>query len=236
MKKVSILAILTSSVFSLVLGACIVVANPNTPPPAGSQPPPPTPGRTPFLGNRVLTPTPATTPTPTATATTTLQKMTGSNMFGSQAGSATALKGTVYWVNANTTALPDFDKLTPITQLYAEVLNTPAREFTEGFPGVDAKRVEWFGIRYAGNFTVATAGDYTFKLVARDGAKAYIDGNLVVDNDGAHAVQSRTGVAKLTTGGHTLRVDYFLGTKGQAAIQLLVTGPDKVEKPWLPAF
>ena len=258
MKTRSVVACLLVSLASLGIAACTIVTHPapGTPQAATAS----------TETAQAATATAAATATSTATATTTAtgkvnprlvmgrrvapvgpigtvppntttKNMTGSNMFGAQTGSPTALKGDVYWIPQGTTTMPDFDKLTPATTLYAEVLNAPKREFTEGFPGVDDKRLEWFGIRFAGQFVVAAAGDYTFKIFSKDGTKVYVDNALVLDNDGVQGSPvEKSGPVKLAAGQHSLKVDYFMAGKGHAALQLFVIGADKVEKPWLPAF
>jgi hypothetical protein len=39
----------------------------------------------------------------------------------------------------------------------------------------------------------------------------HIDGKLVINNDGLHSVEERTGNATLKTGMHRIRVSYFRG-------------------------
>ena len=41
-----------------------------------------------------------------------------------------------------------------------------------------------FAVRYTGEFDVARAGSHTFHLTSDDGSRLYIDGQLVIDNDG----------------------------------------------------
>lgn len=243
MKNTFGLATVVTSLGALTLAACTIITAPRaqTPPPATTAAPAATPAPTqpaattqPAGPGRIIT-LPGRNPG-TVPPATTVKPMTGSNMFGAQAGSPTALKGMVYWIPADTKTMPDLDKLSPVTSLYSEVLNAPARDFKEGFPGVDANKVEFFAIRYTGQFVVAAAGDYAFRIVAKDGAKVFVDNSLAVDNDGLHGPQSKTATVKLTAGTHALRVDYFQGPKFQAALQLFVTGPDGKEKPWMPAF
>lgn len=162
--------------------------------------------------------------------------MTAANVFGSPTGSATALKGTVYWIESSNKVLPAIDALTPATTLYSETLNIPAKVFKEGFPGVDVNRVEWFAIRYTGQFAVAAAGDYKLRLLSKDGSKVWIDSAPVIANDGLHPPQSKTETVKLAAGTHAIQVDYFQGAKGQVALQLFVTGPDGAEKPYSASF
>ncbi|GAB4415846.1 MAG: hypothetical protein OHK0039_24790 [Bacteroidia bacterium] len=80
---------------------------------------------------------------------------------------------------------------------------------------------------------IATAGSYQFYLASDDGSKLYIDGTLVVDNDGDHGVIERSGRTDLTTGKHRLRVDWFNGGGG-SALSLAYEGPG-ISKQVVPA-
>jgi hypothetical protein len=244
MNKLSALAL--TVVASLAAAACTIVTQPGpgaqqpataTEQPAAAQPTATAPAANPRGRIISVGRTPPSVQPVGTTAPATPGKLTGANMFGAQAGSPNALKGEIFWINPGTTSLPDLDKMTPAATMFAEVINSPPREFTEGFPGVDPKRVEWFAIRFTGQFNVAAAGDYTFKLHSKDGAKVYVDNQLIVDNDGQHGSPvAKSGPVKLSAGQHALRVDYFKGAKGVAALQLMVIGADKLERPWLPSF
>ncbi|MDP9815230.1 family 16 glycoside hydrolase [Spirilliplanes yamanashiensis] len=65
------------------------------------------------------------------------------------------------------------------------------------------------------NITVATAGAHQFRLTSDDGSRLFIDDALVVNNDGAHGSFAVEGAATLTTGYHSLRIDYFERDGGQ---------------------
>ncbi|WP_226789822.1 PA14 domain-containing protein [Flagellimonas hadalis] len=66
-----------------------------------------------------------------------------------------------------------------------------------------------FSIRYIGYLQIDTAGSYTFYTTSDDGSKLYIDGTQVVNNDGAHGSQERSGSITLTTGLHDITVLFF---------------------------
>lgn len=87
-------------------------------------------------------------------------------------------------------------------------------------PGVrpDAYQVEWTG-------TVAAprAGEWTFFLTSDDGSRLELDGTLVVDNGGAHAMETRSGKATLS-GRHALRL-VFDQFGGDAGMRLEWEGP-----------
>jgi hypothetical protein len=48
-----------------------------------------------------------------------------------------------------------------------------------------------FAIEYKGDFRVKTPGHYKFRLMSDDGARLFIDGKMVIDNDGVHAPSSK---------------------------------------------
>ncbi len=152
-------------------------------------------------------------------------------VFGSAKPIPGALKGDIYYLPTNTSKLPDFSTLTSVGSVYTRSLNIPARNFKEGFPGV-TNRFEWFALRYTGKFTVTAAGTYSFRLMSDDGSKLYIDGRLVIDNDGVHAPSDASGSVNLTAGSHTIVVEYFQGPAVEIALQLFVTPPGGTESIW----
>jgi len=109
--------------------------------------------------------------------------------------------------------------------IYTATLNVPRRAFREGFPGV-TDRIEWFAIDYTGRFWIDPPGSYQFHLMSDDGAKLYIDGRLVADNDGLHPPRHQIATITLTGGIHRIRVSYFQGPRDLLALVLHVTGPD----------
>ncbi|MGB3778872.1 MAG: fibronectin type III domain-containing protein, partial [Tunicatimonas sp.] len=72
-----------------------------------------------------------------------------------------------------------------------------------------------FAIIFEGFLTVPTNGNYTFFLSSDDGSKLYIDGQLVVNNDGNHGCQERNGSLQLTEGTYPIEVRFYQGTGGR---------------------
>lgn len=68
---------------------------------------------------------------------------------------------------------------------------------------------EDFGVIFDGNLFVPTDGIYEFQLESDDGAGLIIGEELVVDNDGAHTMQTRYGIVPLQKGFHKIRLKYF---------------------------
>lgn len=145
-------------------------------------------------------------------------------VFGSTQPKERALQGNIYFLPENTRKLPDFDEIEPTGTVYAEKIDIPKRRFEEGFPGID-DRFEWFGVVYAGTFDVAQAGEHKFRLLSDDGSKLWIDGELIIDNDGQHPPKEKTGKVDLDAGEHEVVVEYFQGPRHHIALQLFVTPP-----------
>ena len=135
-----------------------------------------------------------------------------------------SLRGAVYELAPLTPRLPDLRRLQPVGFLYTHSLNVPSRLYTEGMPGV-TDRVEWFAIDYEGDFQIDKPGRYRFDLTSDDGAKLYIDGDLIIDNDGIHETLSLRGSATLSAGIHHLHVPYFQGPRDRVALVLEIAPP-----------
>ncbi len=183
------------------------------------------------------TPTPATTPTTTPTTPPTVPTtpgsvtpppapadpfMQGANSFGNGTPADGTFKGSVFFLTAAPQKVPALDNLTPNTILFTKELNVANKEFTEGFPGADPKRVENFAIRYEAPLNVSKEATYTFRIVADDGAILSIDDTVIVNNDGIHAATEKTGAAHLIPGLHYMRLDYVQGTSKTVALQAFV--------------
>jgi hypothetical protein len=113
--------------------------------------------------------------------------------------------------------------------IYTSSLNISPQDFRRGFPGV-TRRIEWFAIDYTGKFWIEKPGEYEFSLTSDDGSKLYIDGELVIDNDGQHPPEEKTGSVKLTGGIHRMRISYFQGPRFQVALILKVKPPRGEER------
>jgi len=144
--------------------------------------------------------------------------------FGTTVVVPGGLVGVIYPLNPSSTSLPYFQGLDPLGVIYTSTLNVPPRDFRQGFPGV-TDRYEWFAIDYSGRFWIDKPGLYHFELTSDDGSRLYIDDQLLVNNDGLHAPETRMGDLPLTDGIHRIRVSYFQGPRDQVALVLRVAGP-----------
>ena len=146
--------------------------------------------------------------------------------FGTTVVVPGGLEGVVYHISKRSKEIPDLSKIKPQGKIYVSALNVPLRDFTEGFPGV-TKRQEWFAIDYSGRFWIDKPGLYRFALTSDDGSKLYIDDRTVVDNDGIHPLDTKSGSVELAGGIHRIRVQYFQGPRLQVALVLQIAGPNQ---------
>lgn len=130
--------------------------------------------------------------------------------FGVQGGTGT----TAYrYYEGSWDRLPDFGKLKPAAEAIAA-----------GFDLGVAGRGSNYAIVFEGYFEVKKPGRFNFSTTSDDGSKLYVNDRLVVDNDGTHAPQSRSGNIELKPGIHKVQVQFFQGGGG-AELRVQVNGP-----------
>ena len=140
-------------------------------------------------------------------------------VFGSTTRIEHALVGQVFLLPEGTEKLPNFSALKPEGKIYADTIDVAPRDWQSGFPGV-TDRFEWFAIEYKGSIRARKPGSFTFRLVSDDGAKLFIDGKLVIDDDGIHGPRSLTGKVDLDGSPHEMTLQYFQGPRTGIALQL----------------
>jgi hypothetical protein len=101
--------------------------------------------------------------------------------------------------------LPEFSSLTPIREGVVQTVNE-----AEAQP-----RADHFGLVLEGYVNLPATDTYTFYTRSDDGSKLYIDGQLVVDNDGDHGAFWQYGKIILEKGKHEIRIEYFEGAGSQ---------------------
>jgi hypothetical protein len=149
-------------------------------------------------------------------------------VFGTTVVDSAGLQGRVYHLKPGTHALPKFEHARSVGSIYTTSLNVWPQNFDEGFPNV-TDRFEWFAIAYTGKVWIENGGHYRFSLLADDGAKLYLNNEVVIDNDGVHAARAVSGSATLTRGVHEIKVEYFQGPRFTVALVLAVAPPGE---PW----
>jgi hypothetical protein len=111
------------------------------------------------------------------------------------------------------TTLPNFDVLTPVkTGIVDRFTLDPRNRSTN------------FGFVFSGWIQIDNPGTYTFYTSSDDGSQLFINGQRIVNNDGVHAMQERSGTVQLSAGRHAIRVNYFQGT-GAFGLTVSYAGP-----------
>ncbi|KPL23737.1 MAG: hypothetical protein AMJ75_05450, partial [Phycisphaerae bacterium SM1_79] len=85
-------------------------------------------------------------------------------------------------------------------------------------------RAAFFGAVFEGFVDVPSDGTYTFYTTSDDGSRLYIGKTLVVDNDGTHGMQERSGQIDLKAGKHAVRVEFFEKIGGEG-LEVRYEGP-----------
>lgn len=79
-------------------------------------------------------------------------------------------------------------------------------------------------LRFSGFVSVPTNGSYTFYANSDEGTKLWLDGALLVNNDGVHTAQELSGTTNLSAGMHSLTVGYFQN-RGSQLLAVSWAGP-----------
>jgi len=105
----------------------------------------------------------------------------------------------------NWPALPDFSTLTPAEHGSTTVVDLSVTDRTQNY-----------GLLFTGYLEIPATGIYTFTTNSDDGSKLWVDGTLVVDNDGMHAPRTLEGRVALAPGKHAITIAFSQGGGGQA--------------------
>ena len=188
---------------------------------------------TPAVGSHTLTVTPYTagggggtagTPLTVNFTVTNTPPATGGGSLRTPENPANTTAGLTYgYYQGVWGALPNFANLTPVS-----TGTTAAFELTPRL------RDDEFAFRYTGYVTVPTDGTYSFYTSSDDGSQLFIGSTLVVDNDGLHGSQERTGQIGLQAGTHAITVTFFERGGGQV-LNVSYAGPN-LSKTTLPAM
>lgn len=96
-------------------------------------------------------------------------------------------------------SLPDFDKLNAVRSGKVYEIDLMSLEH----------RDEDFGLVFKGYVDIEKEGEYRFYTKSDDGSKLYINGKEVVDNDGDHGAEEKSGSINLTPGKHRIKVTHY---------------------------
>ncbi len=89
-----------------------------------------------------------------------------------------------------------------------------------------------FAFIFDGFISIPTQGSYTFYLSSDDGSKLYIDNSIVVDHDGNHGCDEKSGSITLTEGTYEIKVLMFENSGGEC-LEVKWSGPG-ISKDFIP--
>ncbi len=98
--------------------------------------------------------------------------------------------------------LPNFAELTPVREATVSVVNLLE---------IRRDRQDEFAVQLKGLLRVPDDGLYRLIVQSDDGSRMWLNGKLVIDNDGNHQPQARGRVLYLAKGFHEIEIGYFEG-------------------------
>ena len=105
----------------------------------------------------------------------------------------------------------EFKNLTEIESKGKKVANGVMENFI-----IDQAPVEdHYAYIFNGYINIPETAAYRFYLNSDDGARLYIDGKLVIDNDGSHSAARKGEILALAKGFHEIKIEYFEDYMGQ---------------------
>jgi uncharacterized repeat protein (TIGR01451 family) len=168
------------------------------------------------------------TPTPMPTAPTATQTPTPTPT--PSISCSPGLIGAYYKPGGTVNNYPNWSALAPNYTLTDNQVNFAST--TGAFNGL-SDFVDDFGVRWTGKINVTDPGRYTFFTKSDDGSRLYIDGRFIVNNDGQHSMQERSGTITLRNGLHD--VDLWFFERGGNAGVILSWDPPSSSKTVVPA-
>ena len=157
-----------------------------------------------------------------------LENLTGLGIFNTKVKPGHGVIGQVYIPGYPIYNMPVFKRFTPVYTFATAKLDVAPRDYTQGFPTPEKQSVvENFAIHFRGKLAIDTPGIYMFEIYSDDGAKLYINGELVLDNDGVHAPKTKRAYAALKAGFHPFEIHYFQGPRHSVALQWYYKPPNR---------
>lgn len=113
-----------------------------------------------------------------------------------------------YEIEGPITQLPDFDTLEMVRE--GETDSLVFEKLSE--------RQERVAYIFTGTLRAPAEGDYLFTVYSDDGSQLFLNGEMIVDNDGKHDFEPMTGKIHLTEGEHDFKLTYFNNTWGKGLL------------------
>jgi len=162
-----------------------------------------------------------------ATITLTLEALrTPSNPIGETAGLSCG-----YYEIAALSVLPNWSTLTPYLQETVSQINNASTDGNYAGSG----RADQVGAVYDGWLRVPTSGIWTVSIISDDGSRMSIGSEIVIDNDGLHAMTTRSAVLAFAAGMFPIRLEFF-ENGGGAGFIVKWSGPGISDSVIAPEF
>ncbi len=131
----------------------------------------------------------------------------------------------------------DYYEPAPAKNVAIETLNATKATFSGRMDNfnkyVPKGKQDVFATKQTASIMIPAAGEYTFFITSDDGSRMYVDGNLLINNDGLHGMVEKNGKASLTAGPHEIVVTYF-DNGGNDGLRVMWAGPG-IKKQAIPA-
>lgn len=135
----------------------------------------------------------------------------------------------VYWSSgvSHATTLGEvdwltYDSVTTQSNVSWPISNNPVHR---------GRPTDYFAVRLVGLINVPTAGNWTFSLGSDAGARLFVNGNLVVNDDANHSFRFRDGTVALPSGNVRIEIRYLELNYSQGLV-LTWRGPGGKVKRW----
>jgi hypothetical protein len=171
---------------------------------------------------------PGTSPT---TSLTTIQTMVANqNAYREAVGQEPLTPGltcTAYSISPLTTCLVQTVPASCVTWTTNSYTNLGSYQWLGMFDSVESTSAvnflpvalqtytSWYEISCTGSLVVADNNYHLWDMNSDDGSLFYVDGTLVVNNDGIHNIQDKRGEKFLQYGFHSIQLNYFEATGNQ---------------------
>jgi len=149
-------------------------------------------------------------------------------LFTDEQGSRAGIVSEFFDFTTELSTIPDMAGRSPDIKRIDKDLNFPPNGYVWFGKDLDDRFVDTFASRHTGFLKIAKKGEYTFYLQSDDGSKLWIDGKLVIDNDGLkrfvepeplpdgclrgqghYAMTEKSHAMQLDVGFHAIRLEFF---------------------------
>lgn len=119
-----------------------------------------------------------------------------------------------YALAGDTSMLPDFSTLTRYGTAILPNIDIPSTGGNFSLSG----RADYVAARFEGWLRVPATGVWNLSTESDDGSRLFVNGQLLVNNDGLHGMVDRTGSVALEAGLHAIVVEFFENGGGAGEI------------------